>query len=204
MLFKEADMSAFARRSSLQSAPGTRFNYADGPANILSGILRDLLGDSLYYSYLFRELFVKTGMRHTWIQCDAAGNMVLSSYGYATVRDWARLGLLYLHDGIWNKERILADGWVKWSTHPVAASELNIRGSYGALFWLNRDDPSRLVLRPYPDVPPDCFYCGGYRGQYIWIIPSRELVVVRLGFETGDPLDANLLLSSLIRALAGT
>ena len=197
MLFKEKDMGAYAARSDLVNVPGKVFNYSDGPANILSAMIRNTLGDSSYYRFPYECLFYKLGMFHTTLETDAAGNFVGSSYCYATARDWARLGMLYLHDGIWKKEQILPPGWVRFSSTPSPAG----KGRYGALFWLNKQDSSKpFSTRPYPHVPADCFSFQGYQGQYIWIIPSRNLVVVRLAMETGDLLDPDLFLQELLKA----
>ena len=88
------------------------------------------------------------------------------------------LACLYYNDGVWNGERILPEGWVKQTVTPPAANKLK---NYGYQFWLNglnKKDPSK---RKYPDVPADMFYCDGYAGQAIYIIPSKKLVIVRLG-----------------------
>jgi CubicO group peptidase (beta-lactamase class C family) len=197
MLFKEKNMAEFAARSGLAHVPGEVFNYSDGSANILSGIIRQVTGDSDYYRFPYKALLHPIGMDNTILETDAAGNFVGSSYCYATARDWAKLGLLYLHDGISKKKRILPEGWVKFSTTSTFASH----GHYGALFWVN--DQDRLIPgsgRAYPHVPPDCYSCQGYQGQYIWIIPSRKLVIVRLALEPDDPLDPDHFLAELLKA----
>jgi CubicO group peptidase (beta-lactamase class C family) len=105
------------------------------------------------------------------VETDAAGNFVGSSYSYATARDWARFGLLYYQDGIWKGDTILPKGWVAYTRTPAPAS----KGEYGAHFWLNQ---SKVL----PDAPEDLFSCEGHHGQRVFIIPSRNLVIVRLGF----------------------
>ena len=94
---------------------------------------------------------------------------------YATARDWARFGLMYLNDGVVNGERILPEGWVELSTTPTDAS-LKAR-AYAAQFWLNRDSAFPMM----PDVPEDAYAARGHYGQSTFIIPSRDLVVVRMG-----------------------
>ena len=123
------------------------------------------------------------------LETDAAGNFVGSSYSNATARDWARFGLLYFNDGVWKGDTILAKGWVNYTGTPAAAS----KGEYGAQFWLNRS-------KTLPDVPEDLFFCDGHRGQRIFIIPSRNLVVVRLGY-SGEGFDFNDFLKGILKAI---
>lgn len=201
MLFKEQDMSRFAIDKPLNNKPGTVFNYSDGSANILSYIIRKRVGDKEYYRFPYEQLFHKIGMYHTILEVDPSGTFVGSSYCYATARDWARFGLLYLNDGMWNGERILPEGWVKFSATPSSAKNSNKGGKYGALWWSNAADVNNASNRKYPHVPADCFSCQGYDGQYVWVIPSKQLVVVRLSFEKGAELDPDLFLSEIIKTL---
>ena len=189
MLFKEANMGEYAISSGLKHPPGQVFNYSSGTANILSLIIRRSVGDDYYYQLPYEKLFEKTGMYSAVLEPDASGTFVGSSYCYATARDWARFGLLYLHDGMWNGERILPEGWVKWTTTGT---------SYGALWWLNKEASGH---RRHPRLPADCFACEGYEGQYIWVVPSRDLVVVRMAMEHGERLDPDEFLPEVIRAL---
>ena len=109
---------------------------------------------------------------------DASGTFVGSSYTFATPRDWARFGLLYLQDGVWQGERILPRGWVKYSTRPTPQAP---RGEYGALFWLNAGAPSDPGDRRWPSAPRDAFAALGFQEQKVIIIPSKKLVLVRFG-----------------------
>jgi len=117
-------------------------------------------------------------MRSAIMEMDASGTFVGSSFMYATARDWARFGLLYLQDGIWQGERILPEGWVKYSTTPTPRAP---KGRYGAHFWLNRGDPENPEDRPFPQLPTDLFLAWGFQEQQTVIFPSHKLVVVRLG-----------------------
>lgn len=189
MLFKQADMGGYAINSRLKHPPGQVFNYSSGTANILSLVIRRTVGDDYYYRFPYEELFEKAGMYSAVLEPDASGTFVGSSYCYASARDWARFGLLYLHDGVWNGRRILPEGWVKWTT---------TGSSYGALWWLNREDGGR---RRHPQLPADCFGCEGYEGQYVWVVPSRDLVVVRLAMEHGRRLKPDVFLPEVIEAL---
>jgi CubicO group peptidase (beta-lactamase class C family) len=96
---------------------------------------------------------------------------------------------LYLHDGIWNGQRILPEGWVKWTT---------TGSSYGALWWLNKDEGG---VRRHPRLPGDCYACEGYEGQYVWVVPGMDLVVVRLASEHGRRLDPDVFVPAIIKAL---
>jgi len=185
MLFGETNMGGYAERSSLRHPPGQTFNYSSGTANILSSIIRRAEGDEYYYRMPYEQLFEKTGMYSAVLEPDAGGTFVGSSYCYATARDWARFGLLYLHDGVSNGQRILPEDWVKWTT---------TGGSYGALWWLNRD-------RRHPHIPEDCYACEGHEGQYIWVVPGSDLVVVRMALEHGRRLDPDRFLPEVIAAL---
>jgi CubicO group peptidase (beta-lactamase class C family) len=189
MLFKEANMGEYAIKSGLKHPPGQVFNYSSGTANILSVIIRKTVGDEYYYRFPYEQLFEKIGMYSALLEPDASGTFVGSSYCYATARDWARFGLLYLHDGLWNGQRILPEGWVGWTT---------TGGSYGALWWLNKEENGH---RRHPGLPADCFACEGFEGQYVWVVPSMDLVVVRLAMEHGRRLRPDIFLPGVIRAL---
>jgi CubicO group peptidase (beta-lactamase class C family) len=122
-------------------------------------------------------------------ETDATGNLVGSSYIYATARDFGRFGLLYLNDGIFNNVRLLPEGWVGYTTTPAPCSS----GAYGAHFWLNRN-------KYYPDAPADMFCANGHDGQRIFIIPSKELVVVILGYspKSSGGMDFNRLFRDIL------
>ena len=143
MLYKEKDMAAFTAQHPLANKPGTVFNYSSGNSNILSRIIRQTVGEKDYASYPSMALFYKLGMYNTLLEPDASGTYVGSSYINATARDYARFGLLYYNDGIWNGERILPEGWVKQTITSPAANKLK---NYGYQFWLNgfkKDDKAK-------------------------------------------------------------
>ena len=201
MLFKEKDMAAFAAQLPLSHKPGTIFHYSDGSANILSMLIRKRLGDKAYYRYPYEQLFYKIGMLHTVLEPDAGGTFVGSSYCYGTARDWARFGLLYLKDGVWNGERILPEGWVRWTASSSGVlNHQDFGGEYGVLWWLNIPRADLHGWRRLPDVPADYFSCQGFDGQLLAVMPSKDLVVVRLSREEGY-LDPNLLLAPILKAL---
>ncbi len=194
MLFEKADMGSYAASRPLKNKPGTAFYYSSGNSNILSRIIRKTLGDPLYYSFPYQQLFYKLGMYSAVIEPDPSGTYVGSSYMYATARDWARLGLLYLNDGIFNKERILPEGWVAKSTTPASADQ---RG-YGYQIWLNTGGDTSV--KHYPAAPADMYYADGFESQFIFVIPSKNLVIVRLGLTQHNNFNADKFLHNVLAA----
>jgi len=134
-------------------------------------------------------------MYNTVLEPDASGAFVGSSYMYATARDWARFGLLYLNDGVFNNERILPEGWVAKSTKPVK----NTKQGYGYQVWLNSGDDS--LTKRYPAAPADMYYADGFESQFIYVIPSKNLVVVRLGLTQHNNFDGNKFLNEILSAM---
>lgn len=183
MLFNKADMAAYTASRPLKVAPGTQFYYSSGNSNILSRIVRQTVGNSNYYSIIYDSLFHKLGMYSAVIEPDASGTMVGSSYVFATARDWARFGLLYYNNGIVNGQQLFTGDWVKQTITPFAADKLQ---HYGYQFWLNGFNKEMPSQRKFPAAPADMFYADGYAGQYVFIIPSKKLVIVRLGFKNFD------------------
>ncbi|MEO8108991.1 MAG: serine hydrolase [Ginsengibacter sp.] len=198
MLYKNDDMPAYTAMHPLANTPGTFFNYSSGNSNLLARIISQSVGEKEYASFPFNALFYKLGMYNTLIEQDASGTYIGSSYIMATARDYARFGLLYYNDGVWNGERILPEGWVKQTSTPPASNALK---NYGYQFWINgfdKDHPSQIK---YPDVPGDMFYCDGFGDQYIYIIPSKKLVIVRLGLTLDKSFDGNAFLKSIIESM---
>jgi CubicO group peptidase (beta-lactamase class C family) len=139
-----------------------------------------------YLSYPQRHLFDKLGIRRMLLETDPYGNFLLNGYELGTGRDWARLGLLYLQDGVWNGERVLPEGFVDFVRTPAPAWAEPI---YGGFFWLNR-------TATWP-LPADAFYMAGAGGQYAFIVPTHELVVARLGHYKGERAGSRALWNAL-------
>ena len=131
-----------------------------------------------YLSFPQRALFDKLGIRTMVIETDPFGNFLGQGYEVGSGRDWARLGNLFLQDGVWNGERILPEGYTKFVSTLAPAWAADNRPIYGAFFWLNGDGR-------YP-VPRDAYYMAGAGGQTTLMIPSHDLVVVRLGHYRGE------------------
>ncbi len=201
MLYNQPDMGQFAINKPLQYLPGSNFKYSSGTTNILSHIIRQSVDPGEYHQFPYRQLLHKAGMYNTLLETDATGTFVGSSYCYATAHDWARFGLLYLNNGCFEGEEILPDTWIKYTRTPTTANAKVDEAKYGAHWWLNSPKTSNAANRKYPNVPEDCFWCQGYEGQYIWVIPSQQLVVVRLAHEKNNSLDPNILLPMLLAGL---
>ena len=195
MLFRKGDMAAYTASLPLKYDPGTVFNYSSGNSNILSRVIRQIVGEKDYAAFPYRELFYKINAYSFLLEPDASGTYIGSSYSYATARDFARFGLLYYNNGVWNGQQILPVNWVKES---VQASSADKRKHYGYQFWLNGYDENDSTKRWYPDVPADMFFCDGYGGQDVYIIPSEKLVVVRLGLHT---VNENKFLKEVIQSI---
>jgi hypothetical protein len=176
MLLRAPDVPAYAAMTPLAATPGTRWRYSSATTNVIFGAIRRVVGEADYAAFPRRALFDRIGMHSAVLETDAHGNFIGSSFMWATARDWARFGRLYLDDGVWGGERILPEGWVTYSrTSAPAAPDRR----YGAHFWLTIADSYRAS--PPVAVPPDAFHAVGHEGQFVTIVPSRRLVVVRLG-----------------------
>lgn len=195
MLFQTSDMAAFTAAHPLKFQPGSVFHYSSGNSNILSRIIRQTVGDSQYVCFPYKELFYKLGMYSAVLEPDPSGTFVGSSYMYANARDWARLGLLFLNDGVYNKERILPVGWVAKSTQAVSTDK---RG-YGYQIWLNTGSDSSV--KHYPSAPSDMFYADGFESQLIFVIPSKKLVIVRLGLTQHNNFNADQFLNDVLACI---
>ena len=179
MLYLENDMAAFAETGTLESAPGTKWDYTSANTLILSRIIGEVIGgggQEAYRRFAFTELFEPIGMRNVTLEFDGAGTQVSSTSILAPARDWARFGQLFLKDGFApGGARLLPEGWVDYSRRPTLGS------SYGAGFWTNAGPSEFAALRIKGGMPADTFFASGNRGQRIYIVPSERLVVVRLG-----------------------
>ena len=191
MLHCEPDLAQFAFSQPLEYDPGTHWYYSSGTTNIVSYILRQQFeNDDDYYAYPHEELFYRIGITDAVFETDETGTLVGSSYLYMTARDYARFALLYMNDGMFNGKRILPEGWVDYTVIPASDSD----GQYGSFFWLNRDGG-------IDSAPEDMFMCIGHDGQRIFMIPSRELIVVVLGYSPDNTMDFNKLIGDIIAAL---
>lgn len=198
MLFANADMAAYTASHRARNRPGQVFYYTSGNINLLSRIIRQKVGEQDYHALPYERLFYKLGMYNTIMEPDASGTFAASSYSYGTARDWARFGLLYLNDGVFNGQQILPEGWVRETITPCDVAK---RGQYGYLFWLNAGGKNNPASRRYPNCPTDMFYCHGYEEQFVFIIPSKNMVIVRLGLTQHNNFDADKFVSEMLTAV---
>ncbi len=191
MLFMARDMTKAQLKTDYTLNSPKIWNYSSGTSNLLSGILREQFKSHQdYLDFPYSALIDKIGMHSMLIETDMSGNFVGSSYGWANTRDWAKFGILHLNRGKWNGEQLFSPEWIDYITRPTAQSN----GTYGAHWWLNAEGK-------YPDVPKDLYSANGYQGQYVFIIPSKDLVIVRTGLAESPDFDVNKFISEVIKAI---
>ena len=178
MLYEKADMGGFASSQSLENEPDSEWYYSSGTSNILSKIVRQTVVEEDYYNYIRTRLYEPLGMTTAVIEPDASGTYVGSSYMYASPRDWAKFGILYLNNGNWKGEQLLPENWAEY----VSTATPNApTAEYGAHFWRNGNSYVEDQYVYYPDAPSDLYSANGFEGQRVFIIPSKDMVIVRLG-----------------------
>jgi CubicO group peptidase (beta-lactamase class C family) len=157
--------------------PGTSWDYENYDTLLAVWAMRQALGDHrIYLEFPRRALLDRIGMRNTLVSTDRFGDFILSSQVYTNARDLARFGLLYLNNGVWKGERILSEEWIDFVRTPAPATAE--RGNqYGGQWWLVPDNRT--------DVPADSYSTAGNRGQYVIVVPSHDLVIVRRGLDYG-------------------
>ncbi|CAM1334266.1 serine hydrolase domain-containing protein [Tenacibaculum aestuariivivum] len=189
MLFLENDMTKTQINKPLIGKPNQTWNYSSGTTNLISGLIRSKFNTHQeYLNYWYSALIDKIGMNSMLIETDMSGNFVGSSYGWATARDWAKLGLLYLHKGQWNGTYLFDEDWLNYATTPTPKS----KGTYGAQIWLNAGNT-------YHDAPKNMYSFNGYKGQNVFILPNENLVIVRTGLTKNA--DMNMLLKGIITSI---
>jgi CubicO group peptidase (beta-lactamase class C family) len=191
MLFTADDISKVQLDKPLIGTPNQHWNYSSGTTNLLSRFIRNQFKTHQeYLDFWYADLIDKVGMHSMVIETDMSGNYVGSSYGWATARDWAKFGLLYLHKGNWNGEQLINESWVDYSSTPTNGSN----GAYGAHFWLNAGGA-------YPNAPRDLYSCNGYQGQHVFIIPSKDMVIVRMGLTEAPEFDFDTFLKEILSSI---
>jgi hypothetical protein len=194
MLFLEPDMAAFAARAPLRTTPGTRWNYTSANTLILSRIIRETVEKhgTAVLEFAWRELFEPLGMTTVTLELDETGTPVGSTYMFASARDWARFGMLYVNDGVVGGRRILPEGWVRYSSSP------SLDSGYGAGFWIgiSRNKDRRL--------PADSIAASGHLGQEVMVLPSERLVVARFGVIHKGKEQLDNLIGDVIAALGSS
>ena len=191
-----------ATKNPLEAPPGKRWRYANNDTMLAMRALREhMSNDSRYHAFPFKALLHKIGMYNTVPEMDWGGDYVMSSQVWTTARDLGRLGQLYLNDGEWDGKRILPKGWANYVAAPAPAQPANRQGDkasepgrgYGAQFWRYEN---------YPNVPNDTYAALGNRGQFIIIVPSRNVVIVRRGYDyRGNYFDGPAFTAEVLAAL---
>lgn len=179
MLYLSKSTAAYAAAMPTMADPGSRWSYSSGSTSILSAVVKEAASRRKAPEISFPQaaLFGRLGMSSAIFERDGEGTLVGSAFLHASGRDWARLGLLYLQDGVWRGQRILPEGWVTFSRSPVKGS----KDAYGAHFWLRASNSISPNETDRGDLPGDAFFMLGRGGQMVAIVPSKDVVVVRLG-----------------------
>lgn len=187
MLHEHPDMALYAYSAPAIAPRNTVWNYSSGTTNIIAEIIDEELADESFVS-LYHDLY-KDIAPSLLIEPSQAGLPVGSSYGWATGRDWARLGQFMLQDGVWNGDTLLYPGWIDYLREPAAGSE----GVYGGQTWLPGPD--------MPSLPEDAYMMRGFQDQRVFIVPSRRLVIARLGHGVDKRADFDGLVSRILDSL---
>jgi CubicO group peptidase (beta-lactamase class C family) len=177
----------------LQFPPNTEGRYRNSDPLIVGWLVKQAVtkrGEE-YLTFPQRALFDRIGIRRQVLETDPYGNFVMTGFDYGTARNWARLGLLYLQDGVWQGKRVLPEGWATFVSTPAPAWKQPV---YGGLFWVNGDGAW--------NIPKTAYMANGAGGQRTFVIPTHDLVVVRMGHYRGDRAGMkalNLALAELVR-----
>ncbi|MCY1279219.1 Beta-lactamase [compost metagenome] len=198
------DIAGFAAAFPEDATPGTRYRYSSGDSNLLSAVLRGVVGEQAYKDYPWQALFEPLGITSAVWESDARGTYVGSSYTYLTARDLARVGLLMQRDGRWGDRQLLPAAWVSFNRTPFANYQGNPEkpgeAVPGGQWWLNQAVNDRP--KPWPDVPDDLVAALGHWGQGLYVIPSEKLVVVRYADDRDGSYSHNELLKRVQAAFA--
>jgi CubicO group peptidase (beta-lactamase class C family) len=187
MLFSQADQGLWAADRVLFSPPGTVFTYSTGFTNIAMRRMREMLGGShqAIYDLYQRELFAPLGIRRGVIEPDASGTPVGGARGMLRPVDWLRLGQLLANGGAWNSATILSPEFVSFMTAASPAAT-----EYGGFIW--REDSARIDPAHRAKLPDDMVWFAGHLGQFMLVIPSKKLVVLRMGVSVGGTMEHDL------------
>jgi CubicO group peptidase (beta-lactamase class C family) len=197
-------MAGFAAAADLEAPPGTGWRYVNGNPAILARIVRDRVGGRAVDVLRFarRELFGPLGIQHATLELDGTGTPIAGAFLFATPREWARFGLLFLQDGVVGGRRILPEGWVRYSTTPTP----NAFVGYGAGWWINQGESRGARFRREQGMPADAFMAQGIYGQTVVVVPSARAVIARFGTTYDLPkamLDICRLTADVVAALPG-
>jgi CubicO group peptidase (beta-lactamase class C family) len=199
LMFASGDLAGFAAAKPLVAEPAAVWQYSTGTSNILGRIVAEAAGATMAERFAFprQALFDPLGMTTAVLEVDGRGNFIAGSLMFASARDYARFGLLYLRDGVWNGRRILPADWVEKTLTPTP--EAPPTRAYGYQVWLNSGrDPE---IRRWPRLPHDVFIMHGHQAQQVVMVPSHDLVVVRLGLSEFGNWDLQDLVIDAMRSV---
>lgn len=199
MLFGSGDHGVALLQQPLAHGIGGQFAYCSGATNTLSRELRAAMHNDLdYWAMPQARLFGPLSMRSAVLETDQSGTLVGSSYGFATARDWARFGIMLGNEGRCGETQVVPKEWIEWMRTPSPASA----GRYGRHLWLNHDpDGDGPQTRPVESLPEDTMRMLGFQGQAVVIVPSAQLVVVRLGCTKQGPTGSSELAAAALACL---
>jgi CubicO group peptidase (beta-lactamase class C family) len=209
----QQDMGAYVAAQPRVAKAGEVWSYSSGDANLLARALRGALAGTDMRAWAKEKLFDPAGLTSAIFESDRSGTLVFSSSCFMTPRDMARFGQLYLDDGMNGSTRVLPAGWVAYTTtpaRPVATPRSRVAdaapgdtgGSYGASFWLNAASPSAPQdTWAYPDAPPDAYSAEGHWGQKIFVVPSRRLVIARVGNDRDKIFDSGPMVGAAVASI---
>lgn len=200
MLYGEPDMAAFAASKPAEYPAGTHWEYLSATSNLLAAVVRGQFDtDEEYWAYPRTALFEPIGLTSATLETDTSGTWVGSSYQWASTADWVRLGQLMLDDGAWGGTPVLPPGWLEFATTPALPDGEG--AGYGAQTWL-LGDPIGGECRAYDGVPADTIAMEGHWGQVVALVPSRDAVIVRLGWTfDSDQFDGCEFIRDVLAAL---
>lgn len=190
MLYDKANMAGYVKKKPVDVPPGEDWKYSSGTTNLLMGLVRESFSDEqAFLTYLYDSLFLPIGANSFIIESDQSGLPVGSSYGWATARDWAKMGQLWLQNGQWNGKEIIPADWVAKMRLPAAGSQ----NTYGGQIWLKGPKT--------PHLPDDAFAFQGFQGQRVYVLPTQEMVIVRLGHNNDKATDFDGLIERVLKAV---
>jgi CubicO group peptidase (beta-lactamase class C family) len=193
MLYSDGhvDMARFAAgRKIIPEGPSYKWNYSTGTPTMTMGVLKKVYGDEENREMPWRNLFNPLGMKNITFERDLSGTFIGGASAFATPRDLAKIGYLYLNNGIWNNEILLPPEWIKLMLTPspgyvspgTVITDITEDGVYGGSIWLNRKVKEGVGI-PYPHSPEDLYMAVGYMGQYLIMLPSQKMIIVRTGYD---------------------
>lgn len=190
MLHDMPDMAAYAKKKPAAAPPAVDWVYSSGTSNLLMNKVGESFpSQTALLDYLYDSLFLAIGANSILIETDQAGLPVGSSYGWATARDWAKLGQLWLQNGKWRGRQIIPAAWIEKMREPAAGSE----GRYGGQLWLKGPDT--------PSLPDDAFAFRGFQDQRVFVLPTQKIVIVRLGHNQDKVTDFDGLIERVLGAV---